>query len=266
MAGFFTDIRLPSRRSTTGRHGNTDFFHHCDYTQSAWPLPPGRQPSNPSRMLGWICGIRRSTDMWAYLSLGLGMGLNAGISPGPLLALVVAASLRSGLAGGLLVALAPLVTDVPIIALSTLLAGYLPPDALRWVGILGGLVVVWMGVGTIRSARNATLPSEGAVQAEPRRELWRGVTVNALNPHPYLFWTMVGGPALVSGWRESPLHALAFLVPFYALLIGSKAAIAWLVSRQAGGLSQVWYRRTLAGSGVLLLAMGVWLAWQAWSA
>lgn len=204
--------------------------------------------------------------MWAYLSLGLGMGLNAGISPGPLLALVIAASLRSGLAGGLLVALAPLITDVPIIALSVLLVGNLPPEEARWVGTLGGLVVVWMGIQTIRSARKAALPSEGELQAEPRRELWRGITVNALNPHPYLFWATVGGPALVRGWRESPLHALAFLVPFYALLIGSKAAIAWLVSSQAGGLSQAWYRRTLQGSGVLLLAMGIWLAWQAWAA
>ena len=204
--------------------------------------------------------------MWAYLSLGLGMGFNAGISPGPLLALVLAASLRSGLAGGLLVAVAPLVTDLPIIALSVLLAGNLPPEATRWVATLGGLVVIWMGIETIRSGRKAVLPGEGEVQAEPRRELLRGITVNALNPHPYLFWATVGGPALVSGWRESPLHALAFLAPFYLLLIGSKVAIAWLVSRKAGGLSQAWYRRLLQGSGLLMLAFGIWLALQAWVA
>ena len=202
--------------------------------------------------------------MWAYLSLGLGMGFNAGISPGPLLALIIAASLRSGLAGGLLVALSPLVTDLPIITLSVLLVGNLPPEATRWVATLGGIVVIWMGIETIRSGPNAGLPGEGEVQAQPRRELWRGVTVNALNPHPYLFWATVGGPALVSGWQRSPLYALAFLVSFYVLLIGSKAAIAWLVSHQAGGLSQTWYRRLLQGSGLLMLAFGTWLLWQAW--
>jgi threonine/homoserine/homoserine lactone efflux protein len=194
------------------------------------------------------------------------MGLNAGISPGPLLALLVAASLRSGLPGGLLVALAPLFTDVPIIVVSVLIVGNLPPEATRWVGTLGGLVVVWMGIEAIRSGRRATLPSEGDLQGEPRKELLRGIAVNALNPHPYLFWTTVGGPAVVRGWRESPLYALAFLVSFYALLIGSKAVIAWLVSRQAGALSQVWYRRVLAGSGVLLVAMGIWFVWQSWAA
>lgn len=204
--------------------------------------------------------------MLAYVGFGLSMGLSAGISPGPLLALVITASLRSGLAGGLRVALAPLVTDLPIIALSVLLAGSLPPEALRWVGTLGGLVLLWMGVGTIRSAREARLPDDPEAQADPRRELWRGVAVNALNPHPYLFWATVGGPTLVSSWRISPWYAVAFLVPFYLLLVGSKIVVAWLVSHQAGGLSPTWYRRLLVGCGILILAMGGWLIWQMWAA
>jgi threonine/homoserine/homoserine lactone efflux protein len=203
--------------------------------------------------------------MLAYLGLGLSMGLSAGISPGPLLALVIAASLRSGLAGGLRVALSPLITDVPIITLAVLLAGSLPPGALRWVGTLGGLVVIWLGVETLRSARKGILPENTQLEADPRRELWRGVVTNALNPHPYLFWVTVGGPALVSSWRISPAHAVAFLLSFYALLLGSKITVAWLVSRQAGALSQDWYRRVLAGCGLLLLGMGTWLIWQMWT-
>lgn len=203
--------------------------------------------------------------MLAYLGLGLSMGLSAGISPGPLLALVVTASLRSGLGGGLRVALAPLITDAPIIALAVLLAGSLSPEALRWVGTIGGLVVIWLGIETLRAARRAVLPEKSELAADPRRELWRGVVANALNPHPYLFWATVGGPALVGGWRLSPWYALAFMLSFYTLLLGSKIAVAWLVSRQAGALSQTWYRRVLVGCGLLLLGMGLWLIWQMWT-
>jgi threonine/homoserine/homoserine lactone efflux protein len=202
--------------------------------------------------------------MLAYLGLGLTMGLSAGISPGPLLALVIAASVRSGLAGGLRVALAPFITDVPIIALAVLVAGSLPPEALSWVGTVGGLVVIWMGIETVRSARRAALPESTADRSDSRRELWRGAAVNALNPHPYLFWATVGGPALVSGWRASPWYALAFLVPFYFVLVGSKMVVAWVVSRQAGGLSLTWYRRVLIGCGGLMLLMGGLLIWQMW--
>jgi len=218
-----------------------------------WPLSPA-------------LGAGRSILMWAYLSLGLSMGLNAGISPGPLLALVVTASLRSGMAGGLAVALAPLVTDLPIVTLSVWLVGSLPPEAARWVGTLGGLVIIWMGIEAIRSGRRAVLPRGDKLQGEPRRELLRGVAANFLNPHPYLFWATVGGPTLVSGWRESPLHALAFVLAFYALLVGSKALIAWVISRQAGSLSPRWYRRVVQGSGLLLLGMGIWFAARAWAA
>ncbi len=195
------------------------------------------------------------------------MGLSAGISPGPLLTLVITASLRSGLAGGLRVAFAPLITDVPIIILSVLLVDRMSPEVFRWVGTLGGLVVIWLGIETLRSARKATLPDQpgDGEPADLNRELWRGAAVNALNPHPYLFWGTVGGPALVSGWRVSPWHALAFLIPFYFLLIGSKVVIAWLVSSQAGGLSLTWYRRVLAGCGLLLLVMGGLLIWQVWN-
>jgi len=199
-----------------------------------------------------------------YLALGVSMGFSAGLSPGPLLTLVITASLRSGFGGGLRVALSPFVTDLPIILLSVLLSNSLPVGALRWVGTVGALVVVWLGVEALRASRHAVLPGAQGGQAAPQRELWRGALVNALNPHPYLFWMTVGGPALVSSWRISPWHTLAFMASFYGLLVGSKIAIAWLVSRQAGNLSVTWYRRILAGCGLLLFAMAALLLWQVW--
>jgi threonine/homoserine/homoserine lactone efflux protein len=207
----------------------------------------------------------RCRSMWTYLGLGLSMGLSAGMSPGPLLALVVTASLRSGLKGGLWVAMSPFITDAPIVALSVFLIDRLPPQALRWVGTIGGLVVIWLGIEIFRSARKAQLGVDGFGAGEPRRELWRGAAVNILSPHPYLFWATVGAPALVGGWRISAWHALAFLASFYALLVGSKMGVAWLVSRQAGALSSAWYRRILLGCGLLLLGLGGFLIWRSWA-
>lgn len=203
--------------------------------------------------------------MWSYLWWGLSMGLSAGISPGPLLALVIAASLRSGFRGGLRVALAPLLTDLPIIALALLVIGSLPSGSARWLGTAGGLVVVWIGIGILRSSRNGEALVPGA-SSGARGELWRGVLVNGLNPHPYLFWTTVGGPTLVRGWRTSPWLALAFLIPFYVLLVGTKMLVAWFVSLRSGGLPQPWYRLLLVCCGVLMLVLGGLLIYQTWAA
>ena len=49
--------------------------------------------------------------MTSLLVNGLALGLYAGISPGPLLSLIIAESLRGGWPAGFRIALAPLVTD-----------------------------------------------------------------------------------------------------------------------------------------------------------
>ncbi len=197
-----------------------------------------------------------------YLLAGLTLGLAAGISPGPLMALVVAASLRSGLGGGLRVAVAPLLTDLPIVTLSILVMSRLPEAALRWVGVAGGLVVAWLGVELLRSVRTADLPQADAKASDPGAELLRGVVVNLTNPHPYLFWAAVGAPTVLDAWAKSAWQAIAFLAGFYALLVGTKVALAWGVSQAHGLLSTRAYRIALALSGCAMLVLAGNLLWQ----
>ncbi|MDY6953588.1 MAG: LysE family translocator, partial [Thermodesulfobacteriota bacterium] len=52
------------------------------------------------------------------LAIGIVLGLSAGFAPGPLLALVISQTLRHNAVEGLKVALAPLVTDLPIILIT----------------------------------------------------------------------------------------------------------------------------------------------------
>ena len=52
------------------------------------------------------------TDLWS----GLILGLAAGVSPGPLLTLIVQQTVRHGVREGVKVAAVPLITDVPIVA------------------------------------------------------------------------------------------------------------------------------------------------------
>jgi threonine/homoserine/homoserine lactone efflux protein len=198
----------------------------------------------------------------AYLIYGVTLGLGAGISPGPLTALVIAASLRSGLAGGLRVAVAPLLTDLPIVTLALVVTNRLPSGVLRWVGVAGALLVAWLGMELLRSARSAQLPQPGVQQTNPDAELLRGVLVNFANPHPYLFWGTIGAPALLEAWAASPWRAAAFLVGFYSLLVGTKIGLTWGVTRAHGLLTARGYRIALALAGGSMLALAVSLLWQ----
>ena len=142
-----------------------------------------------------------------------------------------------------------------------------PPATLAVIGVIGSGYVVYLGWETVHTARRASdLVWHSARQGAPvtgRQSLQRGATVNALNPHPYLFWATVGGPTLLAAFNQSLLQGALFLLGFYAALIGSKVAVAALVHSQSRRFSPVWYERILVLLGLLLIGLGVWLGAQA---
>ena len=189
------------------------------------------------------------------LALGFSLGLGAGLAPGPLLALVIRSTLHGGIGAGVRVAFAPLVTDIPIIVLALTLAATLPDDALGALGIAGGGFVLWLGVEALRET---SVPAEAPSSAPaPQRDVLQGALVNALSPHPWVFWITVGAPIL--GEHGAGGSAL-FLGAFYLLLIGTKVAIAGALNAGRDRLVQGrGYVIALRTSALLLLATGALL-------
>jgi len=193
----------------------------------------------------------------AAVLAGLSLGLAAGLAPGPLQALIVTSTLRRGFGAGWRVAVAPLLTDAVIVAVSVALLAALPDRFLTALGIAGGLVIIGLGVAEIvRSRRPAEDDEEGRGSAS---DVAAGAVVNITNPHPWIFWIAAGGPLVVRLWRAEPVLALAFLVPFYATLVGAKVAIAGAVAAVRHRLGARWRRRLLAAGGILLVAGGTLL-------
>jgi threonine/homoserine/homoserine lactone efflux protein len=194
---------------------------------------------------------------FSALAAGIALGAGAGLIPGPLTTLVLTTSLARGFAAGLRVAVAPLITDAIVIIASVLFLRAVPEWTLQLIAAIGGLYVIYLGIEAIRAARHATLG--GASVTPPRADLSRGVMVNLLSPHPWVFWLGVGGPLLIGyGTQSLPIAAL-FLLGFYLLLVGSKIALAALAAGGRKLLNDTWYRRLLVGSGMLLILMGLLL-------
>ncbi len=188
---------------------------------------------------------------------GTTLGFSAAASPGPFQAFLLAQTLRNGVSRSLPLALAPLASDGPIVALVLLVLTRAPAPLLRGLQIAGGLFLLWVAFGLLRSPRPAPAPGRLAVAEPPLRAFLRGVVMNALNPAPWIFWSLVSGPALVCAWKEAPARGVAFLVGFYLLLCGGNAALVALfgTARRLGpGAS-----RALAGLSALALAgFGLW--------
>lgn len=198
-----------------------------------------------------------------YLIAGFTLGFAAGVSPGPLLTLVITKTLERGLGAGLRVAVAPLLTDLPIIVIAVAFFAVLPPLLENILTVVGGIFVLYLAGETLRSARTAHLTTAAADASAASADLWRGMLVNFLSPHPWLFWIGVAAPLFIGAWQSSAWAALGFLAGFYGLLVGSKVLVAFAVAGGRRFLNDAWYRRLLVASALLLAFFGLTLLWQA---
>ena len=188
--------------------------------------------------------------MMSYLLSGLLLGLAAGLSPGPLLALVITETLKYSRLEGIKVALAPLITDAPIVVISVLLLSRLENQnmILAVISLIGAIFIGRLAYENLK-APDLRL-DEQAVKSQSLR---KGVITNFFSPHPYVFWVAVGAPLTVKAFHLSIFAALAFIVGFYVCLVGSKILLALFVERTGGKLNEKGYRFTLRTLGVVML-------------
>ena len=177
------------------------------------------------------------------------MGLSAGFAPGPLLTLVISETLQHDIKSGVKVALAPIITDLPIIILTLFILAKLSNfhNILGIISLTGGFFILFMGYESIR-----TKGVELNIQETESQSLRKGILANALNPHPYLFWFSVGAPTMTEAMRQNIIAPLAFISSFYALLVGSKILLAILVGKSKSFLSGNVYIYTLRFLGLIL--------------
>lgn len=189
-----------------------------------------------------------------FLIMGLVLGLSAGLTPGPLLTLVVSETLRYHVGAGIRVAVAPLMSDLPIVVVSvgllSTMAGF--KVVLGVISMMGGLVVFRMGVHGLKTRELAIEP-----EMSGRNALVKGVLVNVFSPHPYLFWISVGAPLVHQALAVNIAAAGAFILGFYLFLVGSKVVLALVVARSRTvikGRAYVWIMR---GLGVVLCLLAL---------
>jgi threonine/homoserine/homoserine lactone efflux protein len=197
--------------------------------------------------------------MWIYLLQGIGYGLAAASQPGPFQTYIISQTLTRGWKRTLPAALAPLVSDGPIILVCLLVLSQVPAWLQRFLYVAGGLFILYLAYGTFKSWKNFATKTPQPESAG-RQSVLKAALMNALNPNPYIYWTLVTGPILLKGWRETPVNGIGFLAGFYITMISSLAAII-LVFGIASRFGPKVNKILLAVSAIALFCFGLYQLW-----
>ncbi len=192
--------------------------------------------------------------MTHFLTIGTVLGLSAGFAPGPLLTLVISETLQHDIKSGAKVALAPIITDFPIIILTLFILSKLSNfhTILGGISLVGGLFILFMGYQSIR-----TKGVEVNFKEIKIKSFTKGVLANALSPHPYLFWFSVGAPIMTKAISQNINVAVAFIISFYVFLVGSKILLAILIGKSKFLLSSNAYIFTMRFLGLALCVLAI---------
>jgi threonine/homoserine/homoserine lactone efflux protein len=197
--------------------------------------------------------------VWLYLLQGIGYGFAAGVQPGPLQTYIISQTLLKGWKRVLPAALAPLISDGPIIAICLLVLSQVPLWLQRFLYIAGGLFVLYLAYGAYQTWKNFD-PTVPPPESGTQKNILKAAIVNILNPSPYIFWTLVTGPILLAGWRKEPAYGLGFIAGFYVTMILSLVTVILLFStaRQLGPKIN---RILLGVSALALFGFGLFQLW-----
>jgi len=129
------------------------------------------------------------------------------------------------------------------------------------IGVVGGVVMGWMGVGMLRSVGTLSLD---AASAAPSRlhPVAAGIVVSLSNPYWTLWWVTIGAGYVVMGLRFGLPGILAFFAGHILADFAWYSLVSLSVARGRRFLTNRVYRGLVGVCGAALVLFGAWFVWS----
>ena len=188
------------------------------------------------------------------LLFGMVIGLATGLSPGPLITLVVSETLKKGKKEGIKVAISPLISDAPIILFVLVVLSFVAEKSILMgvISMLGACFLIYLGLSNLRTNVKESKDHLGKDNA-----LLKGITTNLLNPNTYMFWLTIGGRRILESVQLHFSVAILFIFGFYLMLVCSKTAVAITVDKSKTLIKSKYYTYITRALGVVLIVFAL---------
>lgn len=204
--------------------------------------------------------VETPPDMDAHpLLKGILLGLAAAAPIGPVNVEIARRAIRLGFRAGAALGAGAMTVDVAYLTLVALGFRFAAnqPRLLQALGVAGGLLLVYLGIMCLRSARQSRLADAEKPIDHPSRHYLTGLLITALNPMTLAFWFLVT-PGQTAGSKAVLPLGLGVLIGTlgWALFFSALMTLAGSINK----------RRTevladIAG-GLMLIGFGVYAIWR----
>jgi threonine/homoserine/homoserine lactone efflux protein len=203
------------------------------------------------------------------------VGLSGAMMPGSMLVVTIAEVGRRGFwAGPLVVAghalLELLMVTALLFGLSELLA---LPAVGGTVGILGGVVLAWMGYGIVRvvvsgevSLQTASAQGRAASvhPGGPLRPVLGGIVSSISNPYWLLWWATIGAGYVLLSFGQGLFGVGCFFLGHISADLSWYSLVALAVTGGQRLLPDRLYRAVLAACGLFLIVFACYFVYLGW--
>ena len=190
------------------------------------------------------------------------LALSGAMMPGPLLTVTISESSRRGfLVGPTMIFGHGLLEFALVLALLAGLAPFLQrDDVFIGISVVGGAVLLWMGVGMLRSLSRLSLATE-VKNGGGRNLVLTGIALSAANPYWLLWWASIGLGYIAHAMKFGMIGVAAFFgghiladLAWYSLISGG-------VAKGKRFFSDRVYRTLIGGCALFLLAFSCWFVY-----
>ncbi|NPA51800.1 MAG: LysE family transporter [Aquificae bacterium] len=189
--------------------------------------------------------------MLEFFFIGFLLGISSGISPGPLMAVLIQETIKGNIKNGIVVSIIPIITDIPLILILVFLIKQVEQIEIitKVLSFLGFIVLLYYGIKDL-----LTTKVDLEIDQKTTDSLKKGFITNIFNPHPYIFWGLIGVPFIV---EEDILNMVSFVIGFFTGIVCSKISIALAVEKSKMFIHSKYYIYLVRVSGFVLIIFGL---------
>jgi len=205
-------------------------------------------------------------ELWVLIgiaSTSFIVALSGALMPGPLLTVTVGEAVRRGFWAGPLIIVGHALLELALVLLLLVgLGAWLHrPLILGTVGVLGAVMLAWMGVMLLKASRHSHLEF-AAHNHSGLHPVLAGVLMSVANPYWLIWWLTIGLGYVMFATRYGAPGVALFFVGHILADFAWYSLVAGAVAQGRRFLSDGIYRGFLAGCGLFLFAFGGYFGFQ----